>query len=105
MISTSSEVNRPRIRFPPGTKGNYTTAHEARMIDRDAVWNMEVFLAVVDGGTLAAAARALRVTPSAVSKQLVKLERRLGARLLVRTTRSLRVTPAGARYRAHAQAV
>jgi DNA-binding transcriptional LysR family regulator len=59
----------------------------------------------VDGGTLAAAARALRVTPSSISKQLAKLERRLGVRLLQRTTRSLRVTAAGARYRAHAQRV
>ena len=74
-------------------------------MNRDALWNMKVFLAVVDGGTLSAAAQALRVTPSAVSKQLVKLEQGLGVRLLERTTRSLRVTSAGVTYRAHAQKV
>ncbi|WP_394837354.1 LysR substrate-binding domain-containing protein [Pendulispora rubella] len=75
------------------------------MMDREALWNMEVFLAIANGGTLAAAARALRVTPSAVSKQLAKLEARLGVRLLQRTTRTLRATAAGERYRAHARRV
>ncbi|MFT3770318.1 MAG: LysR family transcriptional regulator [Minicystis sp.] len=75
------------------------------MIDRDALWDMEVFLAVVEGGALAAAARALRVTPSAVSKQMARLEARLGVRLLQRTTRRLRPTPAGARYADHARRV
>ncbi|APR76119.1 Transcriptional regulator, LysR family protein [Minicystis rosea] len=73
------------------------------MVDRDALRDMEVFLAIVDGGTLAAAARALRVTPSAVSKQMARLEDRLGVRLLQRTTRRLRLTPAGARYGEHAR--
>lgn len=67
-------------------------------MDRDALWAMEVFVAVTEGGSLAAGARRLRVTPSAVSKQLAKLERRLRVRLLQRTTRSLRATPAGERY-------
>lgn len=72
------------------------------MIDREALWGMQVFLAVVEAKTIAAAARTLRVTPSAVSKQLAKLEQRLGTRLLQRTTRSLRVTSAGERYAARA---
>lgn len=75
------------------------------MLDRDALIHMQLFLAVVDGGSLAAAARALRLTPSAVSKQLSRLERRLGVRLVERTTRSLRVTAAGTRYRRHARSL
>jgi len=75
------------------------------MVDREALWSMEVFLAITAEGSLAAAARSLRVTPSAVSKQMTKLERNLRVRLLERTTRTLRVTPAGERYRAHAQQI
>lgn len=75
------------------------------MIDREALWAMQVFVAVVEGGSLAAAARSLRVTPSAVSKQLGKLERRMHVRLLQRSTRALRTTAAGERYRAHAKSI
>lgn len=75
------------------------------MVDREALWDMEVFLAIAEGGAIAAAARALRVTPSAVSKQIGRIERRLGVRLVERTTRSLRLTDAGARYADHARRV
>lgn len=53
------------------------------------------FEAVVDKGGFSAAARALGVTPSAVSKQISQLEERLGARLFNRTTRSVHLTEAG----------
>lgn len=49
----------------------------------------------VDGGSLTGAARRVGLTPSAVSKQLSRLENALGARLLERTTRSVRPTAAG----------
>jgi DNA-binding transcriptional LysR family regulator len=52
-----------------------------------------------------AAAKRLRVGPSAVSKQLARLEERLGVRLVERTTRQLRPTAAGLRYGARAQAI
>jgi DNA-binding transcriptional LysR family regulator len=81
------------------------TAPSQSEVDRDALWSMEVFAAVVDRGTLAAAAQALRVTPSAVSKQLAKLEARIGVRLIQRTTRRLEVTSAGTRYREHARGI
>lgn len=48
--------------------------------------------------TLAAAALALDVTPPAVSRRLAALERRLGVRLLNRTTRRLSLMPEGERY-------
>jgi DNA-binding transcriptional LysR family regulator len=56
---------------------------------------MEVFVRVVDLGGFSAAARACRLTPSAVSKLLSRLEARLGARLLNRSTRRLQMTPEG----------
>lgn len=59
---------------------------------------MEVFLRVVREGAFSAAARSLDLTPSAVSKLMARLERRLGARLLVRTTRALSLTEEGAAY-------
>ena len=59
---------------------------------------MEVFVRVVEAGGLSAAARALRLTPSAVSKLMARLEARLGARLLNRSTRKLQLTPEGAAF-------
>lgn len=49
----------------------------------------------VDAGSLSEAGRRLGLTPSAVSKQLTRLEAALGARLLERTTRRVRPTAAG----------
>ena len=46
-------------------------------------------------GSYSAAARALSVTPSAVSKSVQRLERRLGVPLFTRTTRALVLTPQG----------
>lgn len=59
---------------------------------------MEVFVRVVETGGLSAAARALRITPSAVSKLIARLETRLGARLLNRSTRKLQLTPEGTSF-------
>jgi DNA-binding transcriptional LysR family regulator len=57
---------------------------------------IEVFVRVVERGTLTEAARTLGMTPSAVSKLISRLEDRLGARLINRTTRKLQITPEGA---------
>jgi DNA-binding transcriptional LysR family regulator len=59
---------------------------------------MQVFVRAVELGGFSAAARALALTPSAVSKAISRLEDRLGVRLLNRTTRSLTTTPEGATY-------
>lgn len=56
---------------------------------------MEVFAQVVDSSGFSAAARALRMTPSAVSKLVTRLEHRLGARLINRSTRRFQLTPEG----------
>lgn len=56
---------------------------------------IEVFVRVVEDGSFSAAARTLRMTPSAVSKLIGRLEARLGARLVSRSTRKLQLTPEG----------
>lgn len=56
---------------------------------------MEAFVRVIERGGFSAAARELRMTPSAVSKLIARLEARLGARLLHRSTRKLQLTPEG----------
>ncbi len=66
---------------------------------------MDVFLRVAEHGSFAAAARRLRLTPSAVSRSIARLEARLGVRLLQRTTRSLQLTAEGEAYRLRAQAL
>ncbi|MCW6510311.1 LysR family transcriptional regulator [Lichenifustis flavocetrariae] len=64
-------------------------------IAMDRSGEMEVFARVVQEGGFSAAARSLDLTPSAVSKLIARLEARLGARLLVRTTRALTLTEEG----------
>lgn len=63
---------------------------------------MEVFLAVARQGSLAQAAAELRLSPSAVSRVLSRLEARLGVQLITRTTRALALTPEGELYCARA---
>lgn len=64
----------------------------------DRLQAMEVFVAVVDSGGFASAARKLDLSAPVVTRAVAELEARLGLRLLTRTTRSVRVTEAGARY-------
>lgn len=58
----------------------------------------EAFLRVVQEGGFSAAARTLGLTQSAVSKLVTRLEERLGARLLTRTTRAVNLTEEGEAY-------
>ena len=57
-----------------------------------------MLLAVVDNGSFSAAARAVRIPVATLSRRVSELEARLGARLLIRTTRKLTLTEAGIRY-------
>lgn len=59
---------------------------------------MAIFARVVEAKSFTAAARALGISKSAVSKQVSALEDRLGARLLNRTTRKLALTEIGAAF-------
>jgi len=56
---------------------------------------LAVFVAVVEAGSLSAAARHLGIATTMVSTHMQRLEREVGASLLLRTTRSLRLTEAG----------
>lgn len=59
---------------------------------------MAVFVRVVEEESFSRAARSLKLTPSAVSKLIGRLEDRLGARLLNRTTRRLSLSEEGHAY-------
>lgn len=61
----------------------------------DAASQLLVFAHVVEHGSFSASARALGLTPSAVSRQISRLEDRLGVRLLTRSTRHIVLTEAG----------
>jgi DNA-binding transcriptional LysR family regulator len=64
----------------------------------DLLRAMRSFVAVADLGAFAAAARALSLSPPAVTRDVAALEQRFGCRLLQRTTRHVRLTEAGGRY-------
>jgi DNA-binding transcriptional LysR family regulator len=66
----------------------------------DRIEAMRVFVAALDEGSLAGAGRRLGRSPAAVSRAIAFLERHVGAELLHRTTRSLRLSEAGERYAA-----
>lgn len=57
--------------------------------------DVEVFAAIAESGSLSGAARRLGLSPMAVSRRLVSLERELEVRLVHRTTRSVSLTPEG----------
>jgi DNA-binding transcriptional LysR family regulator len=59
---------------------------------------MALFVAVVDEGGFAAAARKMKISPPVVTRAVSELEAAMGVRLLTRTTRVVRVTDVGARY-------
>ena len=61
-----------------------------------------MLVAVIDHGSLAAAARRLRRSPPAVTRALAALEGRVGVRLVERSTRRLSVTEAAGLCRASA---
>lgn len=57
--------------------------------------DFDIFVAIVDAGSISAASRALRHPRASLSRQLARLEARMGVRLINRTTRRMTLTPAG----------
>lgn len=57
--------------------------------------DLQVFVLTAELGSLSAAARRLELSPAVASAALKRLEAALGCRLLVRSTRSLRLTGEG----------
>lgn len=66
---------------------------------------MEVFVTIVDAGSYSAAARAFSMSPSAISKLVTRLEKRLGVQLVVRSTRSFRLTTEGTEFYERSRAI
>ena len=60
--------------------------------------NLESFVRSAKAGSFSVAARALALTPAAVSRNVAMLERNLGVRLFHRSTRKLTLTEAGERF-------
>lgn len=67
--------------------------------------DMRIFTATVDGESFTAAANRLGLSKQFVSKRIAALEKRLGARLLERSTRRLRVTDLGLAYNERAERI
>ncbi|MGL4961152.1 MAG: LysR family transcriptional regulator [Inquilinus sp.] len=64
----------------------------------DRLDSMRIFVAVAEAGGFAPAARRLVLSPPAVTRAVAAVEERIGARLLHRTTRIVRLTEAGTRF-------
>ncbi|KAG9584072.1 hypothetical protein KCV01_g14355, partial [Aureobasidium melanogenum] len=67
--------------------------------------DLQVFVQTVDSGSFSAAARLLDCTPAMASSAVMRLEKELGTRLFVRSTRSMRLSDDGERYLPHARAM
>jgi DNA-binding transcriptional LysR family regulator len=70
----------------------------------DRLLTIDMFIAVSEQGGFAAAARALRTSPAAVTRGIAELEARLGIMLFHRSTRAVSLTDAGAAYLPKARA-
>lgn len=66
---------------------------------------LKYFLAVVKEGTIIGAANYLHVTQPTLSRQLMELEKELGQQLFIRSSLSIKLTPAGMLFRQHAQEI
>ncbi len=64
----------------------------------DTFSDVKLFALIVKLGNMAAAAQELGVTPPVISRRLALLEKRLGVRLMNRTTRKISLTPEGETY-------
>jgi len=71
----------------------------------DRFQELQIFVAVAEEEGFAAAARRLQMSPPPVTRAINSLEKRLGASLLTRTTRYVRLTDAGERYLEDAKSI
>jgi len=71
----------------------------------DRFLSLQVFVNVAETGGFAAAARKLNMSPPAVTRAISALEERIGTRLFVRTTRSVRLTESGERFLSDSQRI
>src|SRR5512139_3220889 len=71
----------------------------------DRFAHMQIFVGVVEAGSITAAAEQLNLAKSAVSRRLAELEAHLGVSLIQRTTRRLNLTDSGRAYYARCVAI
>ncbi|MDB5990095.1 MAG: LysR family transcriptional regulator [Herbaspirillum sp.] len=83
----------------------HTTINFYLIMKNDASGELAFFVLLAKHANLSATARELDLTPPAVTKRLAMLERRLGVRLVNRTTRRLSLTSEGEIYLAHASRI
>lgn len=67
-------------------------------LNNNRISEMEIFSQVIDSGNFSEAARQLHMDPSSISKLILRLEMRLGVRLMHRTTRKVVLTEEGERF-------
>lgn len=63
--------------------------------------DLNLFIRIVETGSITETAKQLSVTPAAVSSALKRLEKKLDIQLLIRTTRQLRITRQGEQFLFH----
>ncbi len=68
------------------------------MKQKDVLEGVPIFLTVAETQSFTKAARKLGITPSAASQAVRNLENRVGTRLLIRSTRSVRLSEAGSAF-------
>ena len=71
----------------------------------DTLRSIESFVKAVQAGSIAAGARLQGITAAAASQNIQRLEKSLGTRLLMRTTRKLAMTESGELYYAEVQPI
>ncbi|MCS7264798.1 MAG: selenium metabolism-associated LysR family transcriptional regulator [Armatimonadetes bacterium] len=78
---------------------------EERLKIRLDLWQLEIFCAVAEHKSFSQAAQALFVAQPTVTSHIASLEKRLGLKLFDRTTRKVKLTPAGNLLYKHAKAL
>src|SRR2546421_2615715 len=84
--------------IPCGRNGSFPAGKRWEALVMDLLQGMKVFVRVAQRSGFAAAARDLRMSPGAVTKNIAALEEHLGTRLFDRTTRRVGMTEAGHLY-------
>src|SRR5438105_14889927 len=92
--SVAQSIPASRARYNPARQ-HITCDGEVQMPRIGNRGEMEAFVRSVELGSFSAAARELRLTPSALSKLVTRLERSLKVKLAYRTTRHISPTPEG----------
>src|SRR6266540_3045830 len=109
--SNLSEITDPTVHAPAlgttGSDGDWRSTGMGALFHRWSIpapatetMELAVFACVVKHSSYAKAAEELRLSPSGVSRIVTRLEDRLGARLIQRTTRKLSLTEAGTAFHA-----